>query len=173
MDEILSNIRSWKYSEDTYVVGNLLLSSLLMDLYCRHLSRLNAKKCTLLLISFHPDIKLCPWISNTQKNWWYPRFFSLKQTPEYSRPNIKHWKMLECDDPAPTVFDKTAYIKYHFSCTVKSSTKNTQATKSTCTSQSRKTMFEVPDFDCQKIVLFVVLVMLPIYSAKWSVECAL
>ena len=42
-------------------------------------------------------------------------FFSLKWTPEYSRPNITHWKMLGCDDPTPTVVDKTAYIKYHFS----------------------------------------------------------
>ena len=65
---------------------------------------------------------------------------SLKRTPEYSRPNIKHWKMLECDNPAPTVFDKTAYIKYHFSCTVKSSTKNTRETKST--RQTRKITFE-------------------------------
>ena len=72
--------------------------------------------------------------------------------------------MLECDDPAPTVFDKTTLIKYHFSRTIKSSTKNTRETKST--SQSHKIMFEVSDFDCQKIVLFVVLVMLPISSTK-------
>ena len=79
-------------------------------------------------------------VESILKIWLLAIYFCLKRTPEYSRPNIKHWKMLECDDPAPTVFDKTAYIKYHFSCTVKSSTKNTRGTKST--RQTRKIMFE-------------------------------
>ena len=98
-------------------------------------------------------------------------YFCLKWTPEYSRPNIKHWKMVECDDAGPTVFDKTAYIKYHFSCTVKSSTKNTWETKST--RQTRKITFESLFWLPKKCPFCCLVIMLPISSAKWSVECAL
>ena len=73
--------------------------------------------------------------------------------------------MLECDDPAPTVFDKTAYIKYHFSCTVKSSTKTHE--KQNPQGKLAKLRLN-SDFDCQKIVLFVVLVMSTTYlQRKW------
>ena len=67
-------------------------------------------------------------VESISKIWLLAIYFCRKRTPECSRSNIKHWKMLECDDPAQTVFDKTTYIKYHFSCTIKSSTKNTQGT---------------------------------------------
>ena len=82
--------------------------------------------------------------------------------------------MLECDDPAPTVFDKTAYIKYHFSCTVKSSTKNTRETKST--RQTRKITFEswfwLPKnrpfcrFSDEHYVY-----LSPAQNGKWNVHC--
>ena len=108
-------------------------------------------------------------VESISKIWLLAIYFCLKRTPEYSRPNIKHWKMLECDDPAPTVFDKTACIKdtYHFSCTVKSSTKNTQETKST--RQTRKITFE-SWFWLPKIVLFVVLVMSTTYLQRKMVS---
>ena len=68
--------------------------------------------------------------------------------------------MLKCDDPAPTVFDKTAYIKYHFSCTVTSSTKIHEKQNP----QGKLAKLHLnPDFDCQKNILFVVLVMSTTY----------
>ena len=70
--------------------------------------------------------------------------------------------MLECDDPAPTVFDKTAYIKYHCSCTVKSSIATKTYEKQNSQGKLAKLRLN-PDFDCQKIVLFIVLVMSTTY----------
>ena len=109
-------------------------------------------------------------VESISKIWLLAIYFCLKRTPEYSRPNIKHWKMLECDDPAPTVFDKTAYIKYHFSCTVKSSTKNTRETKSTIVQGKLAKLRLNPDFDCQKNVLFVILVMSTTYLQRKMVS---
>ena len=76
-----------------------------------------------------------------------------------------HWRIVITGTPAQTSFHKTSYnVSFWLQCN-EVNKKHTK-TESISRSQIHQMMFEVPDIENVKIILFVVSVMLPISNIK-------